>query len=278
MMQEALREKEKHLENILQSVGSALVAFSGGVDSSYLLYKAGQILGKDRVLAVTAASALFPAQETARARDFAREHVFTHLVIQSQALANSMVTRNPPERCYYCKSALFSGLVELAHKKKLARVLDGANVDDTGDYRPGLKAARELGVLSPLLEAGLTKEQIRQLSREAGLPTWNQPAAACLASRIPYGEPLTTEKLEMIAAGEEFLASRGYQRVRLRCHGPVARLEVPPQDFARLLTEKDLVVSQLKELGLVYVTLDLEGLRSGSMNQVLEKDDVEPSP
>ncbi len=271
MTAEALREKEKHLESILQSVGSALVAFSGGVDSSYLLYKAGEVLGQDRVLAVTAASPLFPAQETARARDFAREHGFSHLVIQSQALSNNMVTRNPPERCYYCKQALFSELLEIAHKKKLARVLDGANVDDTGDYRPGLKAARELGVRSPLLEAGLAKEQVRQLSREAGLPTWNQPAAACLASRIPYGEPLTTEKLEMIAAGEEFLTSLGYQGVRLRCHGAIARLEVPPGDFARLLAEKDRVVSHLKKLGLVYVTLDLEGLRSGSMNQVLEK-------
>lgn len=270
----SLQEKEQQLDRILQSTGSALIAFSGGVDSSYLLFKAGQVMGKEKVLAVTAISETYPEQEKENAVRFAREHGFEHLVIQTKELSCSDFSSNPPERCYYCKQELFSKLVDIANKYGLTRACDGANFDDTGDFRPGLKAAREYNVRSPLMEAELTKADIRALSREAGLETWDLPSAACLSSRIPYGEPITEEKLSMIGEGEQVLKSMGHKVVRVRCHGGIARIEVNPEDLERLLENKDEIVSRFKVLGFTYITVDLEGFRSGSMNEVLDSETI----
>ena len=267
-----LLKKEEHLKKILEAAGSALIAFSGGVDSSYLLYKAGQVMGKENVLAVTAVSDIHPEKEKENAIGFTRQHGFEHLIIQTNELSCNVFTSNPPERCYYCKQALFSKLTELAKKYGLARVCDGSNYDDTGDFRPGIKAARELNVLSPLMEANLTKDDIRRLSQKAGLKTWKLPSAACLCSRIPYGETITKEKLKMIGDGEQILISFGLEGTRVRFHDKLARIEVFPDGIGHLLNNKEEIVSRFKELGFTYITVDLEGFRSGSMNEVLSKE------
>ncbi len=265
-----LRKKEASLEKILRAAGSVLIAYSGGVDSSYLLYKAGQILGREKVLAATVISAIHPQQELRAARAFTAENGFEHLAIPVDVLSGAAFSSNSPARCYYCKRMIFAELLNVAQKHELARVCDGANLDDLGDYRPGLRAARELNVLSPLQQAELSKEEIRLLSREAGLKTWDLPAAACLATRIPYGEAITMERITKIGAGEELLEMLGLQNIRLRCHGKVARLEIDPLDFPRALENRDMIVSGLKKLGFTYITLDLEGFRSGSMNEMLQ--------
>ena len=268
-MQMSLVKKEENLVRILEEAGSALIAFSGGVDSSYLLFKAAQVMGKEKVLAVTAASEIHPLQEKENAARFARQYGFEHLVIQTNELACPVFSSNPPERCYYCKQAMLLKLTALAKEYGLNRVCDGANYDDTGDFRPGMKAARELNVLSPLMEVELTKDEIRRLSQKAGLNTWNLPSAACLCSRIPYGEIITTEKLKMIGDGERFLTSLDINGVRVRFHDKIARIEVFPESFQQLLRHKEAIVNRFKELGFAYITVDLEGFRSGSMNDVL---------
>lgn len=270
---EELRAETKldRLREILVSLGSVLVAFSGGVDSSFLLKMALDTLGPKRVLAVTAASETYFPEEVEAARDLAQSLGARHLVITTTELEQEEFATNPPERCYFCKRHLMSELVALARAEGLAAVVDGSNWDDLGDYRPGARAARELGVRSPLQEAGLTKAEIRAFSRQLSLPTWDKPSLACLASRFPYWTRITREELRQVAQAEGFLRRLGFRQLRVRHHGSLARIEVLPEDFPRLLQVAEQVRDRFQELGYVYVTMDLAGYRTGSMNEILRK-------
>jgi uncharacterized protein len=263
----ALRLKEEALVALLARTEGVVVAFSGGVDSTYLLSVAREALGK-KVLAVTAASPAFPEAEAAQARELCALLGVEHVVVQSNELEVEGYRDNPPNRCYLCKSALFRELWEVARARGFSTLVDGSNKSDEGDYRPGLAALGELGVRSPLREAGLYKDEIRLLSRERGLPTWNKPSFACLASRIPYGEAVTPQKLQMAGAAEAFLHGRGFEQVRVRVHGKTARVEVLPGDLDRLLARplRDEVNDALLGLGFSHVSVDLAGYRTGSMN------------
>lgn len=267
---EALNLKLAKLKDILVNLESVLVAYSGGVDSSFLAKVVFDTLG-EKSLAVTANSETYPERELDEAITTAKMIGIKHLVIHSDELTDPNFRKNPQDRCYYCKSELFSKLMALRLEKGFSFVVDGANMDDLQDYRPGSRAKEEQGVRSPLQEAGMTKEDIRLLSKEFGLPTWNKPSLACLSSRLPYGEEITVEKLRIIDQAETALRELGFKELRVRYHQEIARIELPHHDFAKL-TESimDQVVSRLKELGFTYVTLDLQGLRSGSMNEVLK--------
>ncbi|TDT57255.1 ATP-dependent sacrificial sulfur transferase LarE [Fonticella tunisiensis] len=267
-----LDQKLEKLKNILKDMESVVIGFSGGVDSTFLLKVAKDTLG-DKVLAVTASSSTFPEREMREAIKFAKEINANHMVIESEELEIEGFAKNPENRCYYCKNELFSKLTAIARERGYNFVLDGSNGDDTGDYRPGMKAARELGVRSPLIEAGLSKTDIRALSREMGLPTWNKPSFACLSSRVPYGQEITREKLNMIDAAEQFLIDLGFRQLRVRHHGEIARIEVAPQEREKFFSAEimDKVADRLKEIGFNYVTLDLKGYRTGSMNEVLNR-------
>jgi len=258
------------LKEILRETESALIAYSGGVDSTFLLKIARDTLGSD-VLAVTADSPTYPSQEIQEAKALARKLSVRHLTIETEEFADSNFISNPPDRCYYCKKELFSKLRKIARENHLNHILDGSNLDDEKDFRPGMRAAREFGVRSPLREAGFTKEDIRQLSKELDLATWNKPALACLASRFPYGKPLTKQDLGRVGKAEKLLRDMGMGQVRVRHHGHIARIEVPRGEINRFLSDsfRKKLVDKLKELGYTYVTLDLEGYRTGSMNEVL---------
>jgi uncharacterized protein len=254
---------------------SVLVAFSGGVDSSLLLAAATEAC--DRVVAVTVRSPLHPAREGAAAEHIAQALGVDHLTVEVDLLSEPAFRRNGPQRCYVCKRRLLSRLSELAEQRGLARVVEGSNADDRGDYRPGSRAVEELGVCSPLLDADLSKAEIRSLARERGLPNWNAPALACLATRIPYGEEITGARLRRIDRAEGVLIELGLGQVRLRDHGAVARIEVLPADLSRFL-DSDLrgaAVDGLKAAGYLYVALDLEGYRVGAMNEALPPDEIE---
>lgn len=259
------------LRSILTDMESVLVAYSGGVDSAFLLKVAVDTLG-DRALAVTARSASYPERELEEAMELATSIGAKHLVVDTHEMERESYVSNPSNRCYYCKTELWDTLAPIAAERGILALADGFNADDVGDYRPGAVAAREHGVRSPLLEAGLTKQEIRALSREMGLPTWDKPAMACLSSRVPYGERISREKLEQIDRAEQLLRELGFRQVRVRHHGDVARIELPPDDMPRFFAEglAEPITRRIKELGFQYVTLDLQGYRSGSMNEVLK--------
>ena len=256
------------LKDILGGMESLVVAFSGGVDSTLLLKIAKIVLG-DKVLAVTASSETTPRHELEDAKRLAKEFGVRHLIVESCDLEVPEFVKNPEDRCYICKKMRFSAIARIAAEQRLSWVADGSNIDDQGDFRPGMRAVKELGVRSPLLEAGLSKEDIRLLSRSLGLSTWNKPPYACLATRVPYGSPITAEKLAMIDAAEDLIRSMSISsQVRVRHYGDTARIEVAHENIAKLLENetRERVVTFFKNLGFKFVTLDLEGYRMGSLN------------
>lgn len=267
----APEERLRELEEILAPHGSALVAFSGGVDSSLALAVAARALPEGKVLAVTSNNETYLPSELDLARDLARSLGVEHLIVNTRELDDPNYASNPTNRCYFCKSTLYSDLNGLAKERGYACVVDGANEDDEGDYRPGRKAARELGVVSPLSIAGVGKAEVRELAKHLGLPSWDKPALACLSSRFPYGQEITPEKLSQVARAEEFLRARGFGQVRVRHHGEIARLEVGPDELERAFAMREEISAELKDAGFLYVTLDLSGYKSGSLNAALDK-------
>lgn len=268
-------EKKQALIRQLAGLDSLVVAFSGGVDSTFLLAMAHQVLGP-RVLAATAISATYPSSEKDEAARFAGERGIEHILFASDECSLPAFAANSPDRCYHCKKSLARELLQIARQRNIPHIAHAANVDDLGDYRPGLKAASEQGMIAPLVDAGLTKEEIRFLSREMGLPTWDKPAMACLASRFPYGEPITGDRLRVVEEAEAFLAEMGFRQVRVRHHGQVARIEVNPAELPRICESptREKIAERLRALGFLHVAVDLEGYISGSMNRALEKRDI----
>ena len=269
-------EKRKRLQIRIAELGSVVVAFSGGVDSTLLLALCVQVLGRDKVLAVTVESAIHPTVERGRSAEWAAQIGARHRVIDSQILDDPQFNANSPQRCYFCKRWIMRVLRDIADQERLAHVVHGANVDDLGDFRPGTRAAEEAGAVAPLQEAGLTKADIRAWSKEMGLDSWDVPSMACLASRFPYGTRLTREGLARVDAAENFLRQAfGLRQLRVRDHLPVARIEVPEQDLAALIEPqvRARIVARFKEIGYTYVSLDLSGFRSGSLNEVLQSDE-----
>ena len=271
IISDELQMKLDKLKNYIADLGSLAVGFSGGVDSSLLLAVAHEVLG-ERLIAVTGADASVPERELNEAVAFCKERGIRHIVCNVDPLKEEGYRNNSPDRCYFCKHGIFTEVRKIALENGIEYMAEGSNVDDIGDYRPGLRAAAELSVKSPLREAGLTKSEIRIISKVMGLPTWSKPAYACLASRFVYGEEITEEKLHMIDRAEQFLIEHGFFEERVRMHGNIARIEVPPEDIPRLAADeiREAVYDKFREIGFLFVTLDMKGYKSGSMNATLK--------
>lgn len=268
-----LGEKYNLLKDIIREKESAAIAFSGGVDSTFLLKVTKEVLG-DKTLAITATSSTYPKRELNEAIKYAEDIKVEHIIISSEELEIEGFAANPKNRCYYCKKELYTKINTIALDNGINYVFDGSNIDDTGDYRPGMQAAKELGVVSPLKDAGLTKNDIRELSKSLGLPTWNKPSFACLSSRFPYGNKITLSKLNMVDKAEQLLLDMGITQVRVRHHGEIARIEVDPSEREKFfnIDIMNYIGNEFKKIGFNYVTLDLLGYRTGSMNEVLSKE------
>ena len=263
-------KKMEFLKQALKNLGSAAIAFSSGVDSTFLLKMAHEVLGEHAV-AITAKSDSFPKRELEEAEAFCKKEGIRQIMFESRELELPGFAQNPPNRCYLCKKAFLEKIKEIAKENGISFVAEGSNVDDEGDYRPGMQAVAELGIQSPLRAAGLTKREIRLLSKKMGLDTWDKPSFACLSSRFPYGEVITKERLAMVQQGEQLLQELGFSQFRVRIHGRMARIEVLPEDFPKLLQEetRNQITEKFREYGFAYAAMDLKGYRTGSMNEVL---------
>ncbi len=267
-----LEEKQARLFGLIKPMGRVLVAFSGGADSAYLAWAAHQVLGRN-ALAITADSASFPRSHKRDAEAFVAQFGIAHEYVETHEFENPDYVRNNPDRCFHCKDELFTRLEQLGRERGYEHIIYGVNVDDLGDFSPGQSAAKQHDVAAPLADAGLTKADIRELSRQAGLPTWDRPASACLSSRIPYGTPVTIQNVKTVETGEEEIKALGFRQFRVRLHGDVVRIEIAPDELARALTLEmaQRFTAIFKPLGFKYVTLDLEGYRQGSLNEVLKR-------
>ena len=261
-------EKLVELHRYIRNLRSLVIAFSGGVDSTFLLKAAHDVLG-DNVIAVTARSVSFPQRELNEAMDFCRSEGIRHIVVDSEELDIDGFSHNPVNRCYLCKHELFEKILAIAEQNNIRYVAEGSNMDDEGDYRPGLQAVAELHIKSPLRDVGLNKQEIREYSRQLGLRTWDKQPFACLSSRFPYGEEITEQKLRMVDKAEQLLLDLGFHQLRVRIHGEIARIEVLPDEFEKILSCRERISRAFKEYGFQYVTMDLQGYRTGSMNETL---------
>lgn len=265
-----MRDKYNNLINNLKEKKKICIAFSGGVDSTFLLKVAQNVLGEN-VLAITVRSSMCPDRELKEAEEFCKSLEIKHIFIDANEYSVPEFVENSKERCYFCKKGIFSKVKEIAKEEGFDVVADGSNLDDDGDYRPGIKALKELGIISPLKEANLTKSEIRKLSKELDLQTWDKPSMACLASRIPYGKEITRDKLKKIEAAEEFLLSNNFKQFRVRYYDDLAKIEVLKGDIPKVIQLSDVIIAKFKEIGFNYITIDLEGYRTGSMNEILSK-------